>query len=74
MLTIGECKMDNNLSLNENHKPYAPASATNVQRTWKRVCNWVPPSKDEATIAKWDYYKSLTMRSEAALQFTKETK
>ena len=64
--------MDNNLSLNENHKPYAPASATSVQRTWKRVCNWVPPSKDEATIAKWDYYKSLTMRSEAALQFTKE--
>jgi hypothetical protein len=34
----------------------------------------VPPSKDEATIAKWDYYKSLSMRSETALQFTKETK
>jgi hypothetical protein len=64
--------MDNNFSLNENHQPYAPASATSVQRTWKRVCNWVPPSKDEVTIAKWDYYKSLAMRSETALQFTKE--
>jgi len=72
MLTIGECKMDNNLSLNENHQPYAPASATSVQRTWKRVCNWVAPSKDPDTIAKWDYYKSLSMRSETALQFTKE--
>ena len=66
--------MDNNLSLNENDKAYAPASATSVQRTWKRVCNWLPPSKDPEVIAKWDYYKSLNMRSEAALQFTKETK
>lgn len=66
--------MDNNFSLNENHQAYAPSSATSVARTWKRVCNWLPPSKDPAIIAKWDYYKSLNMRSEAALQFTKEPK
>jgi hypothetical protein len=45
-----------------------------VQRTWKRVCNWTAPSKDPETIAKWDYYKTVVVRSENALQLTKETK
>lgn len=58
--------MNNNLM--PQHQAYAPATATNVQHTWKRVCNWTAPSKDPEIIAKWDYYKSLSLRSENALQ------
>jgi len=58
--------------LKEGDSAYAPASATSVQRTWKRVCDWLPPSKDPEIIAKWDYHKSLALRSENALQITKE--
>jgi hypothetical protein len=64
--------MTENLMLKDGDSAYAPASATNVQRTWKRVCNWVAPSKDPEIIAKWDYHKSLALRSENALQITKE--
>jgi hypothetical protein len=64
--------MNEELALNINDAAYAPASATSVQRTWKRVCNWIPPSKDPAIIAKWDYYKSIVLRSEHVLQITKE--
>ena len=60
-----------NLSLHKNHQPYAPAAATDVQSTCQKP-GWLKPSKDPETLAKWDYYKSLAMRSEAALQFTKE--
>ena len=56
-----------------HHKPYAPAAATDVQSTWQKH-GWLKPSKDPETNAKWDYYKTLNMRSEAALQFTKEQK
>jgi len=56
------------------HKAYAPASATNVQRTWKRVCDWTPPSKDPEIIKKWLYYQSLALQSAEQLQLTKETK
>lgn len=66
--------MTDDMTLRSNDKAYAPASATSVQRTWKRVCNWTPPSKDPETIAKWDYYKSLVLRSEHALQITGEAK
>jgi hypothetical protein len=66
--------MTEEMALRNNDKAYAPASATSVQRTWKRVCNWTPPSKDPETIAKWDYYKSLVLRSENALQITRDTK
>jgi hypothetical protein len=62
------------MELREEHQPYAPASATNVQRTWKRVCNWTPPSKDQAIVDKWNYYKSISFLSETALQFTKDAK
>ncbi len=62
------------MALRNTDKAYAPASATSVQRTWKRVCNWTPPSKDPEIIAKWDYYKSLVLRSENALQITRDTK
>ena len=62
------------MELKEEHQPYSPASATSVQRTWKRVCNWTPPSKDPATVDKWDYYKSISRLSEVALQFTKDQK
>ncbi len=61
------------MELKEEHQPYAPASATNVQRIWKKY-GWVAPSKDQPTIDKWNYFKSLSMLSEAALQFTKEQK
>ena len=64
--------MTENLMLKDGDSAYAPASATSVQRTWKRVCDWLPPSKDPEIIAKWDYHKSLALRSEAALQITKE--
>ena len=56
------------------HPPYAPASATNVQRTWKRACNWTPPSKDPETIKKWLYYQSLALQSAEQLQLNKEVK
>lgn len=65
--------MTEDLMLKKGDQAYAPASATDVQRTYKRVCNWVPPSKDPEIIAKWDYYKSLSMRSSNALQIKKET-
>jgi hypothetical protein len=64
--------MSEEMLLKDGDKPYAPASATSVQRTWKRVCNWVAPSKDPEMIAKWDYYKSLSMRSDNALQITRD--
>ena len=54
------------------HKPYAPASATNVQRTWKRVCGWTPPSKDTKIIDKWLYYQSLHLQSAEKLQLNKD--
>ena len=66
--------MTESLALKDGDKAYAPASATSVQRTWKRVCNWTPPSKDPEIIAKWDYYKSLSLRSESALQLAGEIK
>jgi hypothetical protein len=66
--------MNENLMLKEGDSAYAPASATSVQRTWKRVCDWIPPSKDPDTVAKWDYYKSLSIRSDNALQINGETK
>lgn len=61
------------MELKTEHQPYAPASATNVQRTWKKY-GWVAPSKDQTILDKWNYYKSISMLSEAALQFTKEPK
>jgi hypothetical protein len=61
------------MELKEDHRPYAPASATNVQRTWKKY-GWTAPSKDQAILDKWNYYKSISLLSEAALQFTKEQK
>jgi hypothetical protein len=61
------------VELKEEHKPYAPASATNVQRTWKKF-GWTAPSKDQMILDKWNYYKSISLLSEAALQFTKESK
>lgn len=64
--------MTEDFMLKYGDKPYSPASATNVQRTWKRVCDWVAPSKDPEIIAKWDYHKSLALRSENALQITKD--
>lgn len=66
--------MTEEMGLREGDKAYAPASATSVQRTWKRVCNWTPPSKDPETIAKWDYYKTLVVRSENALQLVRESR
>jgi hypothetical protein len=66
--------MTEEMMLRDGDMAYAPASATSVQRTWKRVCNWTAPSKDPETIAKWDYYKSLVLRSEHALQITRDAK
>lgn len=60
--------MNQSLKLKEGDQAYAPASATDVQKTWKRVCNWVSPEKDPTIVAKWEYYKSLALRSEQALQ------
>jgi len=61
------------MELKAEHQPYAPASATNVQRTWKKY-GWTAPSKDQAILDKWNYYKSISLLSEAALQFAKEQK
>lgn len=66
--------MTEEMMLKDGDKAYAPASATSVQRTWKLLCNWTAPSKDPETIAKWDYYKTVVVRSENALQLTKEAK
>jgi hypothetical protein len=66
--------MTEEMVLRGDDMAYAPASATSVQRTWKRVCNWTAPSKDPETIAKWDYYKTVVVRSENALQLIRETK
>ena len=43
------------------------ATALLVQRTWKNH-GWIPPSKEADVIAKWDYYKSIAMLSEQALE------
>jgi hypothetical protein len=67
-------KMTEEMKLKYSDSPYAPASATNVQRTWKRVCNWTPPSKDPETIKKWLYYQSLALQSAEQLQLNKEVK
>ena len=61
------------MELKPEHQPYAPASATNVQRIWKKY-GWTPPSKDQDILDKWNYFKSLSLLSEAALQFTKESR
>ena len=66
--------MTEELKLKTEDRAYAPASAANVQRTWKRVCNWTPPSKDPETIKKWLYYQSLALMSAEQLQLNKETK
>jgi hypothetical protein len=71
---FGRVGMTEEMMLRNGDKPYAPASATSVQRTWKRVCNWTPPSKDPQTMDKWDYYKTLSMRSDNALQLIREAK
>ncbi len=55
------------MELKKTDRPYARASATNVQRTWKNH-GWIPPSKEADVIAKWDYYKSIAMLSEQALE------
>jgi hypothetical protein len=59
------------MELRPEHAPYAPASATNVQRTWKQY-GWTPPSKDAVIIAKWEYYKSLSLLSETTLHIKKD--
>ena len=59
--------MNVEMLLKDGDQAYAPASATDVTRTWKRVCNWVSPSNDPQVVAKWEYYKSLALRSEQAL-------
>lgn len=66
--------MTEDLKLKETDRAYAPATATNVQRTWKRVCNWSPPSKDPEIIKKWMYYQSLALMSAEKLQLNKEMK
>jgi hypothetical protein len=66
--------MTDNLKLKDSDQAYAPASATSVQRTWKRICNWTPPSKDPDIIKKWLYYQSLSLLSAEQLQITKEVK
>jgi hypothetical protein len=69
-----ESKMTDDMKLKDSDQAYAPASATSVQRTWKRACNWTPPSKDPDTIKKWLYYQSLSLLSAEQLQITKEAK
>lgn len=66
--------MTEEMVLKQEDRAYAPASATSVQRTWKRVCNWTPPSKDPETIKKWLYYQSLALLSAEQLQLNKEVK
>ena len=66
--------MTEEMTLKQGDQAYAPASATNVQRTWKRVCDWTPPSKDPETIKKWLYYQSLALLSAEQLQLNKESK
>ena len=66
--------MNDEMKLKDSDSPYAPASATNVQRTWKRLCNWTPPSKDPEIIKKWLYYQSLVLLSAEQLQLNKEVK
>ena len=61
------------MELKTEDKAYAPATATDVQRTWKKY-GWTAPSKDPVTVEKWNYYKSIPMLCEAALQFKKEMK
>jgi hypothetical protein len=59
--------MSDEMVLAAEHRPYARASATNVQRTWKKH-GWVPPSKDPAVVAKWDYFKAIALLSEQAFE------
>ena len=59
------------MELKTEHQPYAPASATNVQRIWKKY-GWVAPSKDPLILDKWAYYKSIAFLSAAELKFGKE--
>lgn len=50
------------------HKHYIPASATDINNTFKRVANWQPPSQyDEDIIAKHQYFKNLTAITEQQL-------
>jgi hypothetical protein len=43
-------------------KIYTPGVKTDIGATFRRL-GWTPPSEDPATVAKWEYYRSLAMRS-----------
>lgn len=66
--------MNQEMTLKESDPAYAPASATNVQRTWKRLTDWTPPSQDPEIIKKWLYHQSMSLLSAKQLQLNKEAK
>ena len=66
--------MTEEMTLKECDQAYAPASATNVQRTWFRATGWVAPSKDPEIIKKWLYHQSMSLLSAKQLQLNKEVK
>ena len=41
---------------------YTPSVKTDVTATFRRL-GWTPPSEDPAIIQKWEYYKSIALRS-----------
>lgn len=55
------------MQLKDDHTPYVPAAGTDILTTFRRL-GWTPPSEDQATQEKWQYYKSLSQLSEEAVQ------
>lgn len=45
-----------------NDKIYVPSAKTDIVATFRRL-GWTPPSEDPAIVAKWEYIRTLAMRS-----------
>ena len=54
------------MQLKDDHAPYVPAAGTDVMSTFRRL-GWRPPSEDQITQEKWQYYKALPHLSEEAI-------
>ena len=46
---------------------YLTSAKTDVLRTFKRT-GWIPPSKDEAIVQKWEYIRTAHIRNEEKLK------
>ena len=45
-----------------NDKIYVSSAKTDIVATFRRL-GWTPPSEDPAIVAKWEYIRTLAMRT-----------